>query len=348
MKKINRKYIFWILLILAVAIFCGVVGVALYPFVSSFVLAYLFLPVVNTVEKRGIHRGIGSGVIVLLGFAIIILTIAALIPFLYSKLWFFIQEFIINNKDPITLDRMKKLSNLINVDADLIYKAHDYIIGHIRNIDGSDFTSSTRTTINMIITIIATIFVMPIIMFYMLKDWYRMRSIFYHLIPETARSTIKIILSQIDDSIASFLRGQISLCVFYMIFYSIALHLTGLGMGFLLGIMVGAMIFIPYVGFFTGITISLIIAFIQYGMSDMFFVICGIFVLGQLIDANYTTPKFLGDKVGLHPVLIVFGLFASAKVFGITGAILALPITTTTAILLKFCITKYKNSYYYN
>ncbi len=347
MSKINKKYLFWVLFTLFILLFCGFAGSAIYPFVAGFVISYLFLPVANRLESMGMARGMASGAVVLIGFSIVILTIAALAPFLYDKLMFFIQEFVVQ-KDAMTPGKIHKLSTLLHIDYNMVVKAHDYVISYINNAIQNLSVTSPRSALNTVVNIFATIFVMPIITFYMLKDWKKMGGIFYSLVPSGGRNILKTMLGQVDDSIAFYIRGQISVCVFFMIYYSFLLYLIGVGMGFLLGIMVGGMIFIPYVGFFIGMVISLIVTFIQFGFSGIFGAVCGIFILGQLIDANYTTPKFVGDKVGIHPVFIVLGLFVSAKLFGVWGAVLALPITTSSAILIKFCISRYKLSHYYN
>ena len=170
---------------------------------------------------------------------------------------------------------------------------------------------------------------------------------FFSILPKSNRVVWIALLRQIDTSIFAYLRGQLNVCLFFALYYGTLLPIIGLKAGFMLGIMMGIIMFIPYIGFFVGCGICLIVSFLQFGISDQFYVICVMFAIGQIIDANYVTPKFVGDKVGIHPAVIVFGLFASTSIFGITGAILALPITTSCAILIRYSIKQYKKTPYF-
>jgi len=346
MTKINKKYIFWVLIFIALIVFFSVAKSAIRPFLISFVISYLLLPIVNKLEKLRLNRNIISGIIVFSIFVGILITASILLPFLYEKVASFLKEFI-TTSDNLSDEKIHKFSSMLHVDTGTVINIKTYLQNSISNLEKGLFNIYPQKTINSVIGLFATVIVMPIITFYMLKDWKKMMHLFYCMIPDKNRAVCKFIIHQIDKSIFAYLKGQVNVCLFFMIFYSILFYFTTLNLGFLLGLMVGLMIFIPYIGFFIGFIICLIVAFLQFGLDSHFISVALIFILGQLIDVNYTTPKFVGDKVGIHPVVIVFGLFVSTTIFGITGAILALPITTTSTILVRFLIQQYKSSYYY-
>ena len=346
-SNINKKhYIFWGCVIIASLFFVNYISVAIKPFVLGFVFAYLFLPIVNKLEERRISRSYSSGAIVIFAFIILALTFIMLVPFLCDRVIFFAQDIMQNYGSENTL--VRKLSKIFHTDVNVIWRVYRYLTDYIASASNTiHFIRSPNAMIASMINIIATIFVMPIITFYMLKDWNKIRDNFYKLLPKKHCITVQNMLCDIDKSIFSYLRGQVRVCGFFVLFYAFLLQIVGLNFGFLLGIMVGVMIFIPYVGFLIGFLISMMVAGMQFGFDYQFFIVVLIFIIGQFIDANYTTPKFVGEKVGLHPIWIVFGLFVFAKLFGVTGAIIALPLTTSAAVFVRFAIMKYKSSNYY-
>ncbi len=347
MTKISKKHTFWLLAgVLLIASFI-VLKDAIRPFLMSFVITYLFLPCVDALEKRKISRGITSSFIVAIVFVGFIAFVSLLIPFLYTKIASFFQDFVVDGADKISDSQINKLSQVLNIDSESVFNFIQKVKIWALDLTLDSKFIQPKTAFNSIVTIIATIIVMPIITFYMLKDWRLMVEKFFSLIPESKRIIWQVLARQIDISIFAYLRGQLNVCLFFIVYYSILLQIAGLNLGFALGLMVGILMFIPYVGFFVGCTICMILAFLQFGIVYEFWSIAIIFTVGQIIDANYTTPKFVGDKVGIHPVIIVFGLFASTCLFGITGAIFALPITTATTILARYLIARYRQTYYF-
>jgi predicted PurR-regulated permease PerM len=127
--------------------------------------------------------------------------------------------------------------------------------------------------------------------------------------------------------------------------------IVGLDFGFVIGFATGLLSFIPYVGMIMGMSIALIVAFFQYGGLDgisSIAIILSIFIVGQVIEGSFVSPKLVGDKVGLHPVWIIFGMLAGASLFGFTGILLAVPVTAVIGVLIRFCIAKYRDSDLYS
>lgn len=341
-KKLSFSFAAVALIISSFTIF----GDACRPFFISFILSYLMIPTVNFFEKKRVPRSVTSGLFVALIFTIIIAVIGVLIPFVSTRFSIFIQDFLIIKADSISNHDLSKLEKLTGIEVATLQKFIEKIKLLTIKLT-NEYTWHPKSAINSLVKIFATIFVIPIIMFYMLKDWKKIGDSFFSIIPNDKRSTYRYLSMQIDRSILTFIRAQVNVSIFFGLYYAICFWILSLKMGFLLGLMMGVFIFIPYVGFPIGCTIVTIISFLQFGISNYFYTTCGIFVNGQLLDANFVTPKFIGDKVGIHPAFIVFGLFACTSLFGINGAILALPITVTSSVVIKYAISKYKTSQYF-
>ncbi|MDB2550927.1 AI-2E family transporter, partial [Rickettsiales bacterium] len=165
-------------------------------------------------------------------------------------------------------------------------------------------------------------------------------------LPSKYKNKIEQIISDIDQIISKYLRGQLTVCLILGAIYAISLNHLELNYGFLIGILTGLLTFIPYVGMLIGVTASYIIALFQWGLSPYHFALIAlIFIVGQIVESNYFTPKLVGDQVGIHPVWIIFGLFAFGILFGFIGLLMAIPLTAISKILLQHYFLFYKKKY---
>jgi len=158
---------------------------------------------------------------------------------------------------------------------------------------------------------------------------------------------INNILSDIDASLAGFIRGQLIVCMLLGLFYAVALSFMGLQYGFFIGIASGLLSIIPYVGSMFGLVASVGMAFYQFGGWEYPAVALGIFILGQLVEGNYLTPKLVGDSVGLHPLWIIFALMAGGMLLGLMGMVVAIPVAAILAVLIRYGVAEYKDTSYY-
>jgi predicted PurR-regulated permease PerM len=188
---------------------------------------------------------------------------------------------------------------------------------------------------------------MPIVAFYMMIDWPRLTNKVQDIIPHKNKSRIKTILSDIDRSLAGFIRGQLTVCLFLGGFYAIGLSLMGLQYGFFVGVAAGVLSIIPYVGSIFGLIASVGLAYYQFGGWEYPVIALAIFVVGQLIEGNYLTPKLVGESVGLHPLWVIFVLMAGGALMGIVGMMIAVPVAAIIAVFIRHAISVYKDSSYY-
>ncbi|MGE0755235.1 MAG: AI-2E family transporter, partial [Alphaproteobacteria bacterium] len=187
----------------------------------------------------------------------------------------------------------------------------------------------------------------PIVAFYLLRDWDRLVDHIDNLLPRKHAATIREQMRIIDRTLAGFLRGQFNVCLILGTYYAIGLTLVGLKFGLLIGLATGFLTIFPYVGLMLGMGIGLSVALFQFGDFMPVAMTLAVFVTGQIIEGYFITPKLVGDKVGLHPVWIIFGMLAGAALFGFVGILLAIPVTAVMGVLIRFAISRYKLSNYY-
>jgi predicted PurR-regulated permease PerM len=167
-------------------------------------------------------------------------------------------------------------------------------------------------------------------------------------IPLNQRDTVRGLAREVDSAIAGFVRGQSAVCLILGTFYAIALTLTGLNFGLLIGLISGLITFIPYVGSMTGLILSLGVAVAQFWPDYMWIVlILGIFLVGQFLEGNVLSPKLVGESVGLHPVWLIFALLAFGYLFGFVGLLVAVPLAATIGVLVRFALRRYLESSLY-
>jgi predicted PurR-regulated permease PerM len=199
-----------------------------------------------------------------------------------------------------------------------------------------------------LISIFSLIVVTPVVAFYLIYDWPRMIATADALVPRPHQPTVRALASEINTGIAGFIRGQSAVCLILGAFYAVALSLTGLNFGPLIGLISGLISFIPYIGSMTGLVLSLGVAVVQFWPDwTMILVVLGIFLFGQFVEGNVLAPKLVGESVGLHPVWVMFALFAFGYLFGFVGLLLAVPLAAAIGVLARFALRRYRESSVY-
>jgi predicted PurR-regulated permease PerM len=198
-----------------------------------------------------------------------------------------------------------------------------------------------------LINLISLLLIMPVVTFYMLRDWDSFVKKVEALLPKKSRKGIMEAFKEIDKIIAGFIRGQLSVCLILGLFYSIGLKLVGLELGLLIGFIAGIISFIPYVGSITGFILGCVLAFAQYGDITHVLYVVAVFMLGQFVEGNFLTPKLVGESVGLHPVWVMFALLAGGVLLGFLGLMLSVPLAAIVGVLVRYGVKKYKQSSLY-
>lgn len=345
--KISEK----IALIAFVAIVFGcciyLIRSILSPFIFSLVVAYFLHPLADSLCKKRMSRLVAASLIIGVFFTAFAAIIVAISPLVYAQSEAFIVA-IPQYFDVMVNEIYPKFAAFLNsvgirVNGDLLQVIDDAdltskMLNFLNNFLLSAFSSSVA-----FINILSLIFITPILIFYLIKDWNLLAAKVRSYFPSRFANSASQIMREIDVALAGFVRGQITVCFILGLIYSVLLTLFGLNFGFLIGIITGFLAFVPYVGALTGFVVAMLIAFFQWGFSPVdLMTIALVFVFGQMLESNFLTPKLVGKNIGLHPVWIIFGLFVFGALFGFIGILFATPLTAICGVLIRHLSSEYK------
>ena len=340
-----RRSYFWVLLFIAFGIFCHFAKEVSGPFVLAFVLAYLLNPVVRGLEKWGICRSIG---VVLLTAAMSII-IGIMFVFVWPLVFNQLLGLIISLPD--YFDTVLSLvyglmGEHTNVDVSTWVRRHVFDDSAVSSYVPALYRRLVYSK-DIIFNYLAVMFLTPVVTFYLLRDWDLCINFVSNLIPRYAVDGAKEIAGNIDRMLSAYIRGQLNICVVLGLFYSIGLSVIGLDYGFTVGMIIGAVSFIPYVGVSLGFVFSVILGLIQFHLSVKVLLIVLMFALGCCADWVYLTPRFVGKNIGLHPVVILFSIMLFGSLFGFFGVLMAVPMTAVIFAFLRFLHSIYIQSTLY-
>ncbi len=349
---------FWVGALALVVLFLWIFSGVLLPFAAAFVIAYLLDPFVNRLQHLGLHRLVATLLVLAACVMIIALILMLIVPVLSHQFAEFIHAL---------PDLLNKLQRLIVAAGGRVAKEYGAPLlqrfGLATNGTGvgvGDLAATVATWIGAflnslvargfaLISLVSLIVVTPVVAFYMLLDYHAMIAAIDNLVPPRHRPVVHRLAAQIDQAMAGFLRGQSLVCLFLGVWYGVGLSLVGLNFGLLIGITAGFLSFIPYVGSFTALIVAAIVAIVQ-GWPHLYLLAMAlsVVIVGQLLEANILSPKLVGDRVGLHPVWLIFALLAFGSVFGFTGLIIAVPVAAAAGVILHFVIASYRGSDLYS
>jgi predicted PurR-regulated permease PerM len=354
-KKTATKNLFidnrWLIITTVFAFIIYLLLPVLTPFLIAAILAYICDPLVDRfclfgIGKFKLGRTLAT-VLVMAGiFGILILLLLILIPLLQK------ESLLIAERLPSTINNIRttvepwlqsKFGISFAIDGtqiqDIItknWKTAGGLLGDVLIMAGNNGMA--------LVGIIANILLLPVVLFYLLRDWDVFVANIGQLIPREWHYKSSTVASEINQVLAEFLRGQLSVMLAMSVFYAIALWLAGLSMALPIGLVAGLLGFVPYLGIATGITLALIVAALQFTSLGQVIPVLMVFGLGQLLEGMILTPKLVGDRIGLHPVVVIFALLAGGQLFGFAGVLLALPVSAAIAVGLRHTKDDYLNS----
>jgi predicted PurR-regulated permease PerM len=341
----ERNFVFWLATFVVLAALLWLLSPILLPFVLGISIAYALEPLNKRLTKRGMSRTLAAAIIL----SAFVLAFVALLLFVTPPLLKQLSGFI--DRAPAYAQRLQALvsdpnypwlkhlvgDNLVGGSAgDLMNQAMGYVSG---------FVGSLWSKGQALISIFSLLIITPVVAFYLGCDWDRMVSSIDQLIPLAQRDTVRKLAHQIDATISAYVHGQSGVCLILGSYYGVALTLAGLNFGFLIGVVSGLISFIPYVGSLTALVVSLCVAVAQFFPEwGHIVVVAGIVLVGQFFEGNVLAPNLVGHSVGLHPVWLMFALFAFGYLFGFVGLLLAVPLAAATGVLMRFALQRYRES----
>lgn len=318
------------------------------PFATGLVFAYLLDPIVEKLDNKGIPRSISSLLPVIIFFAVIIGSFGILLPMLADDARTFMAKLpeLIAWLEKYLTQESTLLTTLESWGIHLtVADIQERLSAYAGQIGSFVITAAKSTALGAlaIVDLLAFLTLAPLVVFYILLDWPTITKTFKEALPVSLKSTILDLLSQIDTKLSALVRGQLIVALVLGLFYGTALSLSGLQLGFLIGLVTGILSIIPMVGFLIGLAIASVVAMLQYqfGSFEPYIILGAIFIAGQILEGFYLTPKLLGKKVGLHPVWVVFALMAGGHILGLLGMLIALPIAIVVQVILPFFFKKW-------
>ena len=347
---LQRQLAFWLIAFVAFILVFWLLSPVLLPFIAGLVLAYFLDPVADALERLGLPRIVATLIILLCSILSLVLILLLVVPILGDQI-------IKLAGDLPTL--MQSLLARFNDAApqwikDGLAKSGTDIQGSIGDIAGkaAGWTAALLSSIWLggmaLVNILSLLVVTPIVAFYLLADWDHLVAKVDGWLPRDHAASIRGIATDIDAALAGFIRGQGTVCLLLGIFYAVALTIAGLKFGLVIGVAAGLLSFIPYVGALIGGVLAIGVGLVQFWPDyPSMLVIVGIFAVGQFIEGNFLSPKLVGGSIGLHPVWLMFALFAFGYMFGFVGLLLAVPMSAAAGVVVRFMLKQYMASKLY-
>ncbi|MGE0566162.1 MAG: AI-2E family transporter [Pseudolabrys sp.] len=350
---IERQVMFWLGGFAIIVLALWLLAEILLPFVVGLAIAYLLTPLTDRLERMGVGRMVAALIMISLMVLIFVILILLIAPVLGGQLGAFISNI------PNYVSRLQSLIQTLVSDPDLPWLKKLVGEGLESNKSISDlvgqgvgwvtaFLRSLWSGGRSLVSVFSLIVITPVVAFYLVYDWHRMVAKVDSWIPLHHRDIVRQLAGEVDRAIAGFVRGQSAVCLLLGSFYAVALTLSGLNFGLLIGLVSGLITFIPYVGSMTGLILSMGVAVAQFWPEWTWIaVVLAIFLVGQFIEGNILAPKLVGDSVGLHPVWLIFALLAFGYLFGFVGLLVAVPLAATIGVLARFALRRYLESSLY-
>ncbi len=323
----------------------------LLPFVAAAGIAYFLDPLAARMTRLGVRRGLAAMLLVVGLVAIGLLFALLLYPLIVAQIGILVSrvpayaddlrlwagQVIVHLQERLGQDYVDgKLRDLVSGQAGAML---GFLAGALSRIVGGGFA---------LFNVLSLMVVTPVVAFYLLRDWPGVVQRVDGWLPRRYAGVLRAQAAEMDRILSAWLRGQALCCVLLGLFYALALQAVGLDLGLIVGITAGVLSFIPYVGSITGGVTSIGLALAQFPTWAGVAEVAGVFVAGQLLEGYVIYPRFLGDRVELHAVWVIFALFAGGAVFGFLGVLLAVPVAAMLGVLARFWLRRYLASPLYS
>lgn len=339
----------WIAIITLLGLLLAVFAPILTPFFLAFIFAYLLTPGVDWLRRHRVPVGIAAVLMILLLVISLVLLFLLMLSVLQHEMP------VLREQIPALLVRLNgmlapKLAELgINLRLDFpelqkILREHiasspDDMVNRI----SQTLLFSGATLINLVTIVIFV----PLLLFYLLQDWHVLNRHALRFVPPRWHASVVGVSSEINVLLSQYLRGQLWVMVILSVYYTSALFLAGFDVALPIGLFTGLAVFIPYIGFTIGLILALLTALLQFGDAHGVLVVAGIYGFGQIVESFFLTPVLVGERIGLHPLAVIFALLAFGQLFGFLGILLALPASAVILVLLRHLNRAYHASNFY-
>ena len=341
---------FWLLLILVSGVLVYLLAPVLTPFIAAAILAYVGDPLVDRLEEYKLPRTLAVVIVFVLFTLMAILALVVLVPLLQRQL------VTLGNKIPGYIEVIQsqflpwlnaRFDLGLHVDIDSLrasLQAHWKEAGSFAKSLAAYLTQSGA----LLASWLANLLLIPVVTFYLLRDWDILVARIRESLPRKSEPVITRLAKASDEVLSAFLRGQLLVMLGLAAIYTLGLWLVGLDIALLIGMLAGLVSFVPYLGFIVGIVAAGIAALMQFHDVIHLVYVAIAFGVGQVMEGMVLTPLLVGDRIGLHPVAVIFAVLAGGQLFGFLGVLLALPTAAVIAVILRYMHERYKESNLYS
>lgn len=341
----------WVGFGLAVVWLLATLGPVLAPFLLAGILAYICNPLVQRLCAKGMPPLAAVLLVMAAGLALVVVLVLTLTPLIREETRQLVERLpdllgLINDQIAPWLKekfgfRLKVALNPATV--------RQFISDHWIGVQGlvGQLLDSAASGGQVLLQIVATLLLTPVALFYLLRDWNGLLARIEHIIPRRWHGQSVALAKEVDAVLAEFLRGQLLVMALLAVYYSAALAIAGSDFALPLGLITGLLIFIPYLGFATGFALALVVALLQFAGWEPIVAVLVVFGIGQVLESFILTPYLVGDRIGLHPLAVIFALLAFGQLFGFFGVLLALPASAALLVGLRSLRGVYLASRFY-
>jgi predicted PurR-regulated permease PerM len=345
----RQQAIFWLAALAVLFLAIHLLSSILLPFVA---IAYLLDPAVDRLERWHLPRGLATLVALMAFMLALVLVAMLLVPLLEVQ----IGE-IARRAPGLVETGRREIQRLVELAQERLAPED---IAKLREMAGSwaasvvawaiGFVEGLLTSGIALANLLSLVFITPVVSFFLLRDWDRILAAIDRWLPRHHAATIREQAHLVDATLAGFIHGQLLVSALLGIYYAAALTIAGLNFGVVIGVLIGFLSVIPFVGVTLGLVLSLGLALVQFGVAHWIniAVIGAIFAVGQTAEGNWLQPKLVGERVNLHPVWVMFALLAFGTLFGFIGLLLALPAAAVAGVLVRFAMSRYMASSLYD
>jgi predicted PurR-regulated permease PerM len=338
----RREAAFWVAILVASLVFLWLFEAILLPFVVGMAIGYFLDPVVERLTRHGMSRAAAAGAIIVGAFAIGVTALILLLPVVIQQVAALVEH----------------LPSLLTAARERIAALTAPLTGAfappLDEVATNAVEQASRVVLGVIgqgialVNVASLLAITPLVSFYLLRDWPRIVDEIDGWLPRAHAETIRQQARAIDQVLAGFARGSAIVCALLAAFYAVALTLAGLDFGLVIGLIAGGLSFVPYLGFLVGLLSSAGMAAYQFWPEwGHIAIVLAIFFAGQVFTDYYLTPRLVGQRANVHPLWILFSVFAGGAVFGSVGVLLAVPACASIGVLVRFAIARYKTSEIY-
>lgn len=350
----QKQTVLWLALGLGVVALLIKLGPILAPFVAAAIMAYALNPVVDWLSTKGVKklalpRQLAVLAVILLVFAVLLVLALIVIPVVQKEIPL-LQEQIpsfLAKINAVVAPKLRELGIHVRLDGTGVKR----ILSQYFSASGDETWSKLLASVKVggvaLLGWLVTLALVPIALFYLLLDWHAILRRVENMIPRRWAARSVGLAHEVDQLLAQYLRGQLAVMLVLCIYYSVSLGIAGLEVALPVGIITGLLIFIPYIGFGLGMILALIAAVLQFDGLHGLVVVATVYGIGQVIEGFFLTPRLVGERIGLHPLTVIFALLAFGQLFGFVGILLALPASAILAVAFKHVRIHYFNSSFY-